>query len=222
MGAGAEVNSNHAGCTSQYLKRDVFNCASCHDVHDGTNDAYVRPDMIYDYDVGEGSFCILCHCNKNIADLGVGGHLQSMECSFCHSMHRSPGNPSAQYQTSDSFSDQSNSSASVDVIMRVAPVNLQWADTIIDNDTNDYEDACYGCHSNSSICPTANLASKISQGLHSHRFDAPASQKITPSISGPSVISDGPGLNPDNDYGVRPGNIYCGSCHNVHGSQFPP
>ncbi|MFH0925136.1 MAG: cytochrome c3 family protein [bacterium] len=225
MGEGADTSQDgHASCTN---KEDVFTCSSCHDVHDGTNDAYIRTDIIYSYEYGKGAFCIVCHCDdKKISDLGLnGGHKQSTECSFCHSMHRSQGNKDATYQTTDFNANEDNSAASVDTIMRIDPVNLQWADKMSDTDVNDYEDACYGCHSDNSICPNANLATKINQGLHSHRFNAQASQKINvvnPFNEGKNIVSDGDSDNVVNDYGVKFGNIYCGSCHSVHNNHYSP
>ncbi|MGA1795876.1 MAG: cytochrome c3 family protein [bacterium] len=208
-------------------------CSSCHTVHDGTNDHYLNPRIVTEFDpANAGTFCTACHSDKQCADLGPRGEGHNKiapynQCLFCHSIHNSPGDPDALYQTREEEATQRNSSVSVDVIMRVSPANMAWSDTILDTDARDYEDACYGCHSRPDIVgeeSTSNeenalLLDNIRDGFFSHRFNALPSATLQ-NMPG---ISDGKGTGVINDYGIEQGRIWCGSCHDVHRkNQFSP
>lgn len=214
-------------------------CQSCHNPHDGSNAKYLNPDVIIAYDQEHpGAFCVACHSDKRVSDLGQAGkgHYQigpHSECLFCHSIHASADDPAALYQTDNSRADQENASASVDVIMRIKPVNLQWSDQKIDIDIRDYEDMCYGCHANPQVVgkkETINeenslLYDNIEEHYYSHRFKVVPTKNINiefPFEDRKPVVSDGEESICMNDYGVETGSIWCGSCHNVHQQDSPP
>ena len=124
------------------------------------------------------------------------------------------------------------SNPATDALMRVPPINLRWGDKWDDTVTGDYEDICFGCHGNERIVRGPGIAgsllippSILDPGAplpvnFTHRF---ASAPIPGSSTEQGVfpggilpISDGPGLFTLNDYGTQPGQIFCGSCHDVH------
>ncbi|MBN2373708.1 hypothetical protein JXL19_07975 [bacterium] len=238
--------------------RSVFNihgeltCTSCHyENHKGERENnFLRWDFAND----NSHFCMRCHTNKQEINFGPPGwgHHQTREsspleryvnerfeidgegiykdtkvkcgnCMFCHFIH--DGN------------DQGDASKpSIDSLMRVPPVNLMWADSWQDEDTLDYEDLCYGCHSQQDIVGgVGGFGSLIisTKGLSpdaasdpilgrrfSHRFrSAPNPSSATMirfSSGGPFPLSDGKGENILDDYGAASGNMYCGTCHDVH------
>jgi len=249
MGKGAEatVEGHQKTASGPLSPQGELYCKSCHDPHQGTNDKYLNPQVISNYNPAHpGAFCVACHSDKAVGDLESTpgrGHYQvgrtigppqnENECLFCHSIHKSPDDPAALYQTDDELANQENSSASVDVIMRIAPVNLQWADKLQDQDSRDYEDACYGCHSRAEIVgakdtdneKNALLLDNVEDHYFSHRFNVVPSKNINiinPFRDGKQVVSDGWEKKCQNDYGVEKGRIWCGSCHNVHQQDSPP
>ena len=256
MGAGADASTNgHQKTAAGPLSpQGELYCGSCHDPHNGDNAKYLNPQVISSYDPAHpGAFCVSCHSDKKVSDLeptpgrghnqvgrkteqpqnGTSVSQNENECLFCHSIHKSADDSSAMYQTDSDEAKQSNSSVSVDVIMRIAPVNLHWADKTNDRDTRDYEDACYGCHSQPSIVGSkdtdneknALLFDNVDDRYFSHRFNVVPSQNINiidPFEDGKPVVSDGNDEECKNDYGVENGKIWCGSCHNVHKQDSPP
>ncbi|MGA1840367.1 MAG: hypothetical protein ACMUIU_07050 [bacterium] len=236
MGIGADAStSGHQPTQAGPLSPSgELYCASCHTVHDGTNDHYLNPRVVPDFDPdNSGLFCIACHSTKTIEDLGPWGegHHQGSpdnQCLFCHSIHNAPNDPDATYQTDEDEANQFNASVSVDVIMRIAPENLAWSDKKNEPaDTRDYEDACYGCHYRQDIVGSefslnednALLRDNVERNYFSHRFDAvpSASIKLIDTFDdGLPIVSDGQETETINDYGVEEGRIWCGSCHNVH------
>jgi len=208
-------------------------CGTCHTVHNGTNDNYLNPSISLEFDpANSGTFCIACHSDKTLEDMGPRGkgHHQVSpynQCLFCHSIHNSPNDPYAFYQTDEDEATQFNSSVSVDVFMRVAPVNLAWSDQTLDTDTRDYEDACYGCHSDPAIAgnefspneENALLLDNVRDDYFSHRFNAapsPAIKVVNTFDDRLPIVSDGKETETITDYGVEEGRIWCGSCHSVH------
>lgn len=245
-GADASIHGHQKTAAGSLSPQGDLYCGSCHDPHNGTNAKYLNTRVISSYDPAHpGAFCVACHSDKKVKDLEPTpgrGHNQvgreterpqnENECLFCHSVHKSPDDPSAIYQTDNDYAKDTNSSASVDVIMRIAPVNLQWADNINDHDTRDYEDACYGCHSRPDIVGSkyidneknALLFDNVDDRYFSHRFNVVPSKDIDiidPFKDGKPVVSDGNEEECNNDYGVEKGRIWCGSCHNVHKQDSP-
>jgi hypothetical protein len=113
--------------------------------------------------------------------------------------------------------------------MRVEPKNLDWGDRETDNDINDYEDMCFGCHGESSIVGQGCLDGSLlrwKDDLHTHRFASlpdpnnPPFNKIN--YGGTFPKSDGEESDTKNDYGTAPNSIYCGTCHNVHDDRVSP
>ncbi|MGA1867022.1 MAG: hypothetical protein ACMUJM_00595 [bacterium] len=217
MGVGADISiSGHQKTAAGPLNEsNELLCRSCHAVHNGTNDRYLNNSIINSYDPkNSGLFCIACHSDKDILSLGKRGtnHHQeeppNNQCLFCHSIHMCQNDPAIMYQTDEDRATEENSSVSVDVIMRVPPINLKWADKNLDFDNRDYEDACYGCHSNPDLVgpksslrtltdsdvdlnkvktkelfdtdldEDALLLDNVEDGYFSHRFDAEASDAI--------------------------------------------
>ena len=153
-------------------------------------------------------------------------------CMFCHFIHdgqNENGTQRGEIMTPD-----------LDALMRVPPLNLAWADKWNDPDLFDYEDMCFGCHGRSGIVKGAGLAgSKLlpprtldpaertlpGSIRFSHRFaTTPKSETTAMNIrpGGKFPLSDGPGLGTLDDYGVAPGLIYCGTCHDVHNNRINP
>ncbi|MGA1796593.1 MAG: hypothetical protein ACMUIL_12115 [bacterium] len=235
MGKGADAStSGHQPTQAGPLSAagEIY-CGTCHTVHNGTNDNYLNAVVSMDYDPADsGAFCIACHSDKTLDDLGPRGegHHQITpynQCLFCHSIHNSPNDPDALYQTDEDEATQFNSSASVDVFMRVAPVNLAWSDQVMDTDERDYEDACYGCHADDAIVgrefslneENALLLDNVRDDYFSHRFNAtpsPAIKVVNTYDDRLPIVSDGKETETITDYGVEEGHIWCGSCHNVH------
>ena len=145
------------------------------------------------------------------------------QCMFCHFVHdgeeRNDEMPSGVIR------------ADIDSLMRVAPINLKWGDRLDDPDDDppDYEDLCYGCHGESILVGNAGADGSLLQPAlyFTHRFasppeaDSPTKQNMTK--GGVFPIADGPDPATDtfDDYGTIAGNMFCGSCHNVH-AQFDP
>ncbi len=155
-------------------------------------------------------------------------------CMFCHFIHDG--------QNSDGTQRGDLLTPDLDALMRVPPLNLAWADKWADKDLFDYEDMCFGCHGNSKIVkdsgplgsllvPPKNLdpAELTVPGSmrFSHRFATPPLSETTTAniqVGGKFPLSDGWMTSPSgspvegtvNDYGVDPGLIFCGTCHNVH------
>jgi len=136
MGIGADASTSGHQLTQAgpVSPAGELYCESCHTVHDGTNDHYLNPQVITDFDPANSAlFCIACHSDKSIEDLGTSGkgHHQITpynQCLFCHSIHNSQNDPDALYQTDEDEANIHNASVSVDVFMRVPPINLAWAD----------------------------------------------------------------------------------------------
>ncbi|MEW5802858.1 MAG: cytochrome c3 family protein [bacterium] len=249
MGTGADASTQgHQKTAAGPLSPEgELYCGSCHDPHNATNAKYLNPQVIGRYDPAHpGTFCVACHSDKKVRDLESTpgrGHNQvgrnsgqpqnENECLFCHCIHKSPDDPSVFFQTDSDEATMENSSASVDVIMRVAPVNLRWGDKISDGDVRDYEDACYGCHSRTEIVKSKEtdnednslLFDNVDDRYFSHRFNVKPTANINiidPFEDGKPVVSDGIEKKCKNDYGVEKETIWCGSCHNVHRQDSPP
>ena len=233
IGADASTSGHQQTQAGPVSPAGELYCESCHTVHDGTNDHYLNPQVITDFDPANSAvFCITCHSDKSIEDLGTSGegHYQISpynQCLFCHSIHNSQNDPDALYQTDEDEANIYNTSVSVDVFMRVPPENLAWADKNLDTDTRDYEDACYGCHASSDIVgrefslneENALLLDNVRDKYFSHRFNAvpsPAIKLINPFDDGLPIVSDGLEKETINDYGIEEGRMWCGSCHSVH------
>lgn len=128
----------------------------------------------------------------------------------------------------------------LDALMRIPPKNLAWADKWNDQDLFDYEDMCFGCHGISGVVGGAGLPGSLllpPQSLDpaertipgsirfSHRFACmPMSETTLYNIrvGGKFPLSDGLYYGTLNDYGVSPGLIFCGTCHNVHDNRTNP
>ncbi|MEW6379517.1 MAG: cytochrome c3 family protein [bacterium] len=247
-GADATLDGHQKTAAGPLSPEGELYCKSCHDPHKGTNGKYLNPQVITSYDPAHpGAFCVACHSDKAVSDLeptSGRGHNQvgrstgqqsqnENECLFCHSIHQSADEPAAVCQTDSDIATEVNSSVSTDVIMRIVPVNLQWADKFQDQDTRDYEDACYGCHARSEIVGSKDadndknslLFDNVDERYFSHRFNVVPSKVINtldPFEDGKPVVSDGREKKCQNDYGIEKDKIWCGSCHNVHRQDSPP
>ncbi|MGA1843392.1 MAG: cytochrome c3 family protein [bacterium] len=238
---------------SLFNKNGELTCTSCHsDTHQGDRENnFLRWDFAKD----NSHFCLRCHPNKLETKLGPlgGGHHQTWEtspvtrvvrtlatqngkktvtpitvkcanCMFCHFIH-------------DGEDQGDTSTPGVKTLMRISPVNLRWGDAWQDEDTLDYEDLCYGCHSRERIVggvgslgaliiPPQELgpeaaADPILGRRFTHRFRCEPNPASPTSIRLKSAnpvfpLSDGTGEMVPDDYGTESGRLYCGTCHDVH------
>lgn len=236
--------SVHApGATSAIVGAEMT-CTSCHDMHNGTQDFYLKAASgTYTGTASDsGTYCVTCHSNKTVANLGAqnanshnmskasspvtvtgdeGGTGQG-ECFMCHYIHDGATNATAANPGDD---------PSEDTLMKVQPVNLVWAATAEagDGDALDYEDMCFGCHSNTAITGTPagignasfpntagdpTFESHIFTGTPSASGDSPVATNMT--AAGLPVGAAATLALPGGEYGVVAGDLYCGTCHNVH------
>ncbi|MEW5800800.1 MAG: cytochrome c3 family protein [bacterium] len=245
------------GCGESLMNRKgELTCVSCHNgFHQGDRaNNFLRWDFTQD----SALFCCVCHPDKSAYNLGDEhkGHHQVCEtspvkrlvtvkdpetkanvqkevgsgnCMFCHFIH--DGQNENGTQRGDLLTPD------LDALMRVAPLNLAWADKWDDIDLFDYEDMCFGCHGRSAIVRGAGLlgskllpprtldpAERTIPGIirFSHRFaTAPKSETTAFNIrvGGKFPLSDYNGFGTLDDYGVKQGLIYCGTCHDVHNNR---
>jgi len=102
----------------------------------------------------------------------------------------------------------------VDSLMRIAPLNLAWGEHLDNNDPYDYEDLCNGCHGDQAIAGEQGAGSLLKpEGYFTHPFAAEPQIFIDPNFF---PVSDGDEKGVTDDYGTLPGEIFCGTCHDVH------
>ncbi|MGA1867020.1 MAG: cytochrome c3 family protein [bacterium] len=246
-----ETSLRAPGAAPYFNEAGQLTCTSCHIDHtrfpvsDRSNN-YLRGNFINDFP----EFCTMCHLDKDGIKLGPPdrGHHRTRasspltrivtelvleegrvytvskivpcgECMFCHYVH-------------DGSDQGPLNNPAVEALMRVPPLNLRWGDKWDDTITGDYEDLCFGCHSNerivggpgmagSLLIPPPILNAPMSGPVNfTHRFasvplrGSSTEQAVIP--GGIFPLSDGPGAFTVNDYGTQPGQIFCGSCHDVH------
>lgn len=154
-------------------------------------------------------------------------------CMFCHFIHQ---NEKDDPRVLPTISPQR---ADIKALMRIPPKELNWGsqgDIVLRSDPlNRYEAMCYGCHGNSNIVSSYEKnGSLLNPTAHqSHRFACkPVSANTNANITamgGVGVLkfpkADGiPGASVGvmDDYGTVDGQIYCGTCHDVHINSKPP
>ncbi len=194
----------------------LLTCTSCHEgFHGGGNPYFLREDFTED----NADFCSICHSDKTAEDLGpVAGtaHRQDFgkrpngrgDCMFCHYIHDGQDRGAA-------------STPSIEAVIRISPVNLLWAGKGEDLETEDYEDICFGCHGDKIYTKGSGMDGAMLQPdkFASHPFSG------IPQLAKPKggfLVSDGTRAEVVNDYGVPSGEIFCGSCHNVHKATNKP
>ncbi|MBN2373707.1 hypothetical protein JXL19_07970 [bacterium] len=191
-------------------------CISCHDgFHEGKNPYFLRQDFTED----AAGFCSVCHNEKTSEDLGPAkgqGHRQIFgkspngrgDCMFCHFIH-------------DGRDCGTESTPAIEALIRVQPMNLAWAKKGDIQSTEDYEDICYGCHGDIIYMKGSGYEGAMLQPdkFASHPFSG-APHLVKPREG--FLISDGQRSETINDYGVPSGEIFCGSCHNVHKASNKP
>ncbi|MGA1867024.1 MAG: cytochrome c3 family protein [bacterium] len=159
------------------------------------------------------------------------------QCMLCHFIHDGKRTTDVEVLSPD-----------LDALMRVPPVNpfgqqdkyrpSRQANKVY------YEDMCFGCHTNNTYVSTSGKDGSLllfpsDQEMFSHRYSVnPNSQKppykamirtTQIRIEGKEyTIRDFPMSDGDNatvvadDYGAEAGQMYCGSCHDVHDSKRAP
>ncbi|MGA1871069.1 MAG: multiheme c-type cytochrome [bacterium] len=218
MGSQALHNASPRASKIDYVSEEgQLTCISCHKgFHEGDEQHFLRDSFQND----DAYFCTLCHKDKTAEGLGKEpgiGHRKKIDaspnnrgnCMFCHFIHDGPQKGTL-------------SSPSLSALIRVDPVNCKWAQKSDDNDTDDYEDICYGCHGNPDYM---NSASREGSALlkpnkyASHIFSGRIREV---SLTQEFPLSDGAHDRVLNDYGVPEGEIFCGSCHNIHNCANQP
>jgi hypothetical protein len=241
--------------TQNLNKNNELTCISCHaNLHgeiDGKNYSQSKENnfLRWDFTNDNAEFCIKCHSDKAMGGNKIeydGRHfwntdspikrnvfspnapnqdyekqVSCKQCMFCHFIHDG--------EERDNEGIPGSIRADIDALMRIGPENLAWGDRASDTDLNDYEDMCYGCHSNESIvgggCDSGALL-KWSDDNHTHRFASAPDPNSPPSKvikdGGVYPLSDGTDTVTKNDYGTQEDSIFCGSCHNVHDSRAFP
>jgi hypothetical protein len=154
-------------------------------------------------------------------------------CMFCHFIHQNEKDDPRILPT------VSPQRADIKSLMRIPPKELSWGsqgDTDLRTDPlNRYEAMCYGCHGNSNIVGSYEQnGSLLNPAAHqSHRFACkPTSANTTANITdmgGVGVFkfpradkTPGASAGVMDDYGTVEGQIYCGTCHDVHLNTKPP
>jgi hypothetical protein len=244
------LRAGGAEATEHLNKNGELTCISCHaDFHgliDGKdyNQSKENNFLRWDFTNDDAGFCIKCHSDKIIVNDGkhfwdtnapitrkifdrnatnqdYEKPVSCRQCMFCHFIHDG--------EERDNESVSGFIKADMDALMRIGPENLAWGDRTDDTDLNDYEDMCYGCHSNESIvgggCNNGALL-KWSNDIHTHRFASAPDPNNPPSMvikyGGVFPLSDGKGTVTKNDYGTQQDTIFCGTCHKVHNGRISP
>jgi hypothetical protein len=197
-----------------------FTCTNCHDMHDGTQDLYLKTHAngggSYTLDGGSGFCTSRCHNNKTRGALGtaesahnytnktVAGAAES-GCFMCHFIHDG---------TDRGTSDVPNTKA----MIRTMPSNYAGGLLYGDADVLDYEDICFGCHYDSAIVGAfgsgARLQDPLASSYFTHRFSGTASAAVYGRMANlPYAVA---GTTGGGDYGATASEMYCGTCHNVH------
>ena len=217
MGYGAVIEGmSHATEVDHPSAEGQLTCTSCHEgFHGNRNPYFLREDFTED----NADFCSMCHADKTAEGLGPikgNAHRQIFgkspngrgDCMFCHYIH-------------DGEERGTNTMPNLEAIIRIKPSNLQWGLKVQDSDTDNYEDICFGCHGSSVYMKGTGIKGAMLQPdkYATHPFSG------TPQIARPKNgfwVSDGSRPVVTNDYNVPPGEIFCGSCHNVHRAQNKP
>ncbi|MEW5802855.1 MAG: cytochrome c3 family protein [bacterium] len=174
---------------------------------------------------------------KNFA----GKEEQRNGCMFCHFIHLDKNDPRDVPKSSwaEDKVGETRVRADINALMRVPPRALSWGNqgnsSLRNNLTERYEAMCYGCHGDPAIVgPYDNdgggsLLNAGVRGFFSHRFACLPSSVNTKANTGIGEgkfpLADGkPGAAGGvmDDYGTGIGQIYCGTCHDVHNNQKPP
>lgn len=206
-------------------------CTTCHNPHVGTQDFYLSTTAgTYAGTASDdGGYCVsVCHNDKVVADLGAatGGHLRQKtgavgvistvtvagdeggtaqgQCYMCHAIHDGPARADTELPQ-------------LSALMRVPAVNYNEARKTGDGDTLDYEDLCFGCHSNTPITVGFGLAGSrlnpSTTALFTHIFSGTASGEVAGNMTTATLLT----ATADKvQYGAVDGELYCGTCHNVH------
>jgi hypothetical protein len=238
---GVEANlylnqSNELTCTSCHA--DLHGVIDGKDYDQSKENNFLRWEFTQD----NAEFCIKCHSDKHMGNNLIvfdGKHfwdtdsplsrevfdknaaqfvksISCKQCMFCHFIHDG--------EERDNEGTSGSIRADIDSLMRVGPLNLAWGDRAGDNDLADYEDMCYGCHGNEDIVKNQDFgldALLLPDSYFTHRFasppdpNSPTKRNVLPG-SDVFPLPDGTENETIDDYGAEAGNIYCGSCHNVH------
>ncbi|MEW5803687.1 MAG: dockerin type I repeat-containing protein [bacterium] len=158
-------------------------------------------------------------------------------CMFCHFIHLDQDDPRDVPKTSwpEDKAGETFIQADINALMRVPPRPLEWGNQGTPSGSNPigrYEALCYGCHGYPAIVGGYGENGSLlkPEGMNfSHRFACKPSSENTITNTGVGAgkfpLADGkpgaPGGIMD-DYGTAAGQIYCGTCHDVHNNQKPP
>ncbi len=162
-----------------------------------------------------GAFSLNIKRIQYIPDPNVGSieiETGSANCMFCHFVHNG--------QERSDESPEILIRPDVDALMRIPSIAYNY-NKEEDDDLNDYEGLCFGCHSDKNIVKGLGAGSYLSLEYYSHPFKGEPTFTI---INDPNSfhISDGEGMDICDDYGTEKGNIYCGTCHEVHNGNNVP
>ncbi|MGA1874248.1 MAG: cytochrome c3 family protein [bacterium] len=232
---------------NNYLRWDFANdnplfCCQCHtNKHPDRLGAMKTGHRQTRQSAAERGVTRIVHEFENVENPSVPVEIGCGNCMFCHFIH------DGQYPDGTQRGDMLT--PDLDALMRVPPLNLAWADKWADQDRFDFEDMCFGCHGNSRIVGGPGISGSLllppngpapsGQTIpggprFSHRFAAPPMSETTAANiqwGGKFPLSDGWAKPPTegvtvernlDDYGVSPGLIYCGTCHNVHDNRTNP
>lgn len=237
MGTGAALTSPSHAPGWQTGAAGTFGCTICHEVHNATQDFYLRPSTgtYSGVDTDDGAYCTgVCHNNKSVAALGTldaasNGHAWSKgsawttpsanrgTCFMCHFIHDG-GSPTGRGAVAR---------ADINALMRIAPVNFAAAVTNQDTDVNDYEDMCYGCHSVGGATGITGGSGTAGATLQengvtafTHKFTQAPSAAVLTNMGANYPVANtsmtGSVSGSADGYGTVTGELYCGTCHNVH------
>jgi len=154
-------------------------------------------------------------------------------CMFCHFIHSNDKDDPRDIKVVSPLR------ADIDALMRVPAKELNWGsqgDIALSPDPLDrYEAMCYGCHGNSNIVGSYEKNGSLlnTAGRQSHRFACkPVSSNTRENIISAGGVGVPKFLKADgkpgsaggvmDDYGTVEGQIFCGTCHDVHINTKPP
>ncbi|MGA1864790.1 MAG: hypothetical protein ACMUHX_06975 [bacterium] len=233
------VRAPGAEATENLNNNNEITCISCHkDFHgvaDGTDYDQRKENnfLRWDFTDDNAEFCIKCHIDKTMVNdgkhfrdsnsgiisitrkvfdpTGIDNDYEKTvpcrQCMFCHFIHDG--------EERENKGVPGSIRADIDALMRIGPANMAWGDRTTDADLDDYEDMCYGCHGAESIVGGQGAAGSLLDpaGFFTHPFAIEPQNQIDVSMF---PVSDGNSPAVPNDYGSKEGQIFCGTCHDVH------
>ncbi|MEW5802856.1 MAG: cytochrome c3 family protein [bacterium] len=160
-------------------------------------------------------------------------------CMFCHFIHlRDDNDLGGNARKLSENATPKDVPTDIKALMRIPAKAVDWGTqgtSVKSLGRNGYEAMCYGCHNDPEIVGNytedgsgnGSLLNPSGKNFFSHRFACKPESSNTKEnfMMGLFPIADGssgaPGGTMD-DYGTEAGQIYCGSCHDVHDNVKPP